>query len=105
MEPLPYRGGFKDIRTGRYLIRECLSNTIGNIFVQRLRPLEVYYLVVSSVKFSFIQGLYYGSLEKLEIMLFNSLKNYLELPVEISDATTADRFSRHSLKLGTLFLE
>jgi len=36
IEPLPYRGGFKDIRTGRYLIRECLSNTIGNTFVRVL---------------------------------------------------------------------
>lgn len=32
MEPLPYRGGFKDIRTGRYLIRKCLFCTIVNYF-------------------------------------------------------------------------
>lgn len=28
MEPLPYRGGFKDIRTGRYLIKEMLVSTV-----------------------------------------------------------------------------
>lgn len=33
MESLPYRGGFKDIRTGRYIISEHFSNTTDNIVV------------------------------------------------------------------------